>query len=164
MKLTLWQRILYTIFFVLNIVFSSMWLATLIIIGLACSIVKDPKSDAVVGFIMLFGILFYIVKLFFPLSCYIFSKNIRELLNRFSSDWELVKFAFLFDLVVVVLQIPYNIYENIPINTLFWGNLMLLGGVMPCYVILVIFKKIWKHVKTITIFLTKLIIQPIIKL
>lgn len=155
---------IYTIFFVLNIVFSSMWLATLIIIGLACSIEKDPNSDAVIGLIILFGILFYIVKLFFPLSCYIFSKNIRELLNRFSSDWELIKFAFLFDLVVVVLQIPYNIYENIPINTLFWENLMFLGGVMPCYVILVIFKKIWKHVKVIIIFLTKLIIPHIIKL
>ena len=164
MKLTLWQRILYAIFFVLNIVFSSMWLAALMIMGLAFSIEKDTNSDAVVGLIIIFGILFYIVKLFFPLCCYVFSKNIRNLLNRFSSDWELVKFAFLFDLVVVVLQIPYNIYENIPINTLFLGNLMLLGGVMPCYVILVIFKKIWKHVKAITLFLTKLIIQPIIKL
>lgn len=149
MKSALNKIIAYTLFGLLNLFFANPWWTVLVIIYIGVQF-QGPTEEHMEVFVIIWFVIL-LIKLVFIEIFYKKSKDIRELLNKAHSIWQLLGIALVIDISMLIMQFLVELISMSSVSQLASScmNLLLmylpiLGGVTPSYLFFALRKK---HIK-----------------
>ena len=147
MKSILNKIIAYTLFGLLNLFFANPWNISMAIIILGIPFQTTEENFEVYFFIWL---LLLLIKLIFIEIFYKKSKDIRELLNKAHSVWQLLGIGVIIDIFAIIIPNLINFYSGnnsslvASIDVVVFLYPFMLGGVTLSYLFFALRKK---HIK-----------------
>lgn len=147
MKSALNKIIAYTLFGLLNLLFANPWNILMAIIVLGAPFQATEENFEAYFFIWL---LLLLIKHVFIEIFYKKSKDIRELLNKAHSVWQLLGIALIIDIFALIIPPVINFYSGgnsplvAPIDVVVSLYPYMLGGITTSYLFFALRKK---HIK-----------------